>query len=84
MTAGNRRSADDMVLALAASFAALSAFSKHSLSPTQSRWARRAAGHCLWALGIESYADIHAVAPDPLGETIDATPESSHDLEAKP
>ncbi len=50
---------------------ALMSFSKHSLSPTQTRWARDAAGNCLWALGIEEFEGFKALRPEFPGETID-------------
>lgn len=50
---------------------ALMSFSKHSLSPTQTTWARDAAGQCLWALGIEEFEGFKARKPQFPGEIID-------------
>lgn len=55
-------------------FVALVSFSRHSLSPTQSTWARERAGNCLWALGIDEYEDFRAIEPTPVGETLDLHP----------
>ena len=55
--------------ALAHAFSVLKLLGKHSLSPTQTRLARRAAGHCLWALGVDRFEEIEAVPIE--GEVID-------------
>ncbi|CAH0343680.1 hypothetical protein RHI9324_05417 [Rhizobium sp. CECT 9324] len=66
---GRTHKAKDEVLRQA--LVALMSFSRHSLSPTQSTWARERAGNCLWALGIEEFEGFKAIEPTPVGETID-------------
>lgn len=50
--------------ALAAAFGVLAMLAKHSLSPTQTAMATRAAGNCLWALGIDEYEGFRAEEPE--------------------
>ncbi|MGI2036374.1 hypothetical protein ACRQ1B_28765 [Rhizobium panacihumi] len=52
-------------------FVAFVSFSKHSLSPTQTSWARERAENCLWALGVKEFEGFQARVPDPIGDTID-------------
>lgn len=56
-------------VALASAFGVLAALAKYSLSPTQTQMARRAAGNCLWALGLDHYGGIDAVKPE--GEIVE-------------
>ncbi|MBR9764114.1 MAG: hypothetical protein GYB53_11470 [Rhodobacteraceae bacterium] len=65
------RSSDEISDVLAMSFVSFMTLAKHSLSPTQTKIATERAGNCLWALGIGEHSGFQAVAPDPIGETID-------------
>lgn len=70
------RSHQDKDKVLRRVFVALAQFSRHSLSPTQSVWAREKAAECLWALGVERFEDFEAIEPIPVGSehfALDAT-----------
>jgi hypothetical protein len=56
---------------LALSFVRFVAFRDNAPGPAQRKIATEAAGHCLWALGVEEHSGIVAVEPEPLGKTID-------------
>lgn len=66
------RTKHEMTTVLALSFASFTSLAKYSPGPAQKRVATERAGNCLWAMGIEEYAGVHAVKPESLGETIDA------------
>lgn len=60
---GEGPSHDQIRRVLASSFASWTAIAKHALSPTERRMARRCAGECLFALGIDEYDGFKAQKP---------------------
>lgn len=66
---------DRQTTALAHAFVTLKALYDHALTPAQQRMALRAAGACLWGMGVEEYKGIRAERP--IGETIDLAPQAA-------
>jgi hypothetical protein len=66
-----RKPVNKMAEVLAHSFASFSILANNSLTPAQTKMCTRAAGHCLWALGIPEYNGFKAVEPDPIGDVFD-------------